>query len=389
MPCVERASACRWLFAVLIVALQCATVSPTLPARPAAALGPVPSQAGSVAAFVESMVRDYSSAPPKGSSGGGGRSRSGSGSGSKGPKSPRDVARQVREVYLTQKRKITCCRQCSDRHRPRPAIVKVAMNPTQYFPCCPFCPLPPITKRKGKMPPLGPWKYYFNPPPKQNQGDKYMAELAKGVDHHPEPPGSMHYMDPDLYHSNMLREFKASEAYERQIEEELSQAQANTGGAKGFFFLDVRDLIRLGNSPHDMERFTTSKAHHVDPRSGFVELASRTKARSQDPFEAMPDPYEAMRGMQMDRWANYMYGFPPEPQTPERGDVPESRAQSVPPCCNVCTRRTSTISVGFETGCCVQCAITYAGHPPWRTARERFDDEQDAKEKEKQVWAVD
>jgi hypothetical protein len=76
--------------------------------------------------------------------------------------------------------------------------------------------------------------------------------------------------------------------------------------------------------------------------------------------EKEPDPFANMRGDEMERAMNYVYGFPGKT---ELSDAPPKR--DLPPCCTVCNAASDTLSGDADTGCCVQCDRSYSARAPF------------------------
>jgi hypothetical protein len=139
-------------------------------------------------------------------------------------------------------------------------------------------------------------------------------------------------------------------------------ALVETGAVAGAWNSVVRAL-------HSLAGTSAKNPQQQKPR---VNAHSRVheQAKPLDVDSDLSDPYASMRGNNMERIENYVYGFPGEAAAAV--DAPPK--PDLPPCCNVCNREHDSLNLNGDVTCCVHCASTLSGdasRAPWRTRRER------------------
>ena len=262
------------------------------------------------------------------------------------------------QVYASEAKQWGCCRHCTAPGMGRKPRQEIHIHdPSMFVNCCPFCPSPPVdASKKDKLSKLGPWRYYFQDHAK-SQIDEYEADL-RTFGTHMEAPASRKYHD----------------------------ARA------GISYLEAFSALGRKSGPKAEQKKDKKKSPPPNPnakagqkkekRKRLVVVRSRPPPQPQvgDASSPSTDPYYAMRGHDMSYKRTYVYGAPGKLGPPDEIGDPNPDVPDLPPCCTVCTRKTTTMSFSFEKGCCVMCGVTYAGAPAWRTRRERDEHEESFKQ---------
>ena len=262
-------------------------------------------------------------------------------------------------LYESKARDWGCCRECRDKEpkkRFKRAKKEVRVRDfSRFVNCCPFCPWPP--KRTTSK--LGPYLHYYMKKETQ-QGDLYEKELegfARPDRGQPAPTAAQ---------LEAARQATGEGQHMENVATNEAQAEADTGGT----FVEEAESRRRRRVHAQKKQQGRLQASEESSESGAAAMKF-----DQSQYFVPRDPYMVMRGFNMDRSQNYVYGFPGSEQLV--GAIPDP---DLPPCCTICTRSHETLQVSGDTGCCVHCASSLMGDAPWRTRRERIEAEEESSE---------